>query len=934
MAKKNNTPPEKTLELWQVRDLASALSGDTLPSAYEVDHTVATVRQVLVGGRTPVLCGERGVGKTAVIYQLLKEHVAGQAVAAIGGRAPIQLSFQQRLCAMDEWGQIRPECRKLIAALVALKDDIFPFISDLHQALAFGLAPQLSELAFRFGPCVAEGETRAIEDLFEYNPGLEEHYTIVRVDEPASSTVELMLDKWNAERTEAGKPAFTKPALLECLSLTDRFLARSRFPRKAFDLANQVASLETKASEIDSEAVIERFCATHRIPRKLVDPKIRLDLHELSDSFNQRILGQSEAVGSVVQTIARLKAGLSDGKRPLAAFLFVGPTGVGKTHIAQLLAEYLFGSRDRLIRVNMADLWQNWADQILFGDPMEDRRRQRQGTLTLRLQGHAFGVLLLDEFEKAHSRVHDRFLQLMDEGRFINGAGEAISCRSLIIVATSNAGAELYRGQHLGFSVAGSLQEEVRRKLGDIFRFEFLNRFDHIVQFNPLSRVDIRTIARRELIALEHRIGLKQRGYKLEFDEAIIDWLVVHGFDANYGARFLKRAIERDVAGALAETIVADRPADGACLSLTCKANRVVAFVEHEPKTGAIRQQVVLPVGTEDTRQDLAPEALVREGLRIQTEAEALLTALEADRAEVSRILEEMSEQGFWESKQGDSAALQRYRSLEVRVKTNGRLARPIVALAELTGRAPRSERETKALARAVERAAASLRDWETRAAEESADSLWLVLSLPSPSGKGSSWLADLVQAELRWCSRLKLNAAPIAYAVTDTIITHTVIEVEGPGAAHYLAMEVGLHRLARSQGHDLKLWIDLVPASETVTDRKLRQIKQRRGEFGLHPAWKGRIEDVERGQVLEFVAANETVLRDFLGDYEPVWRQRRTELPTARHYGMDGRGAVDPRTGGVVPRYKDALKGRFDLLLEAWRRREQQPGNDSDPES
>ncbi|MCA9018955.1 MAG: ATP-dependent Clp protease ATP-binding subunit, partial [Planctomycetaceae bacterium] len=373
---------------------------------------------------------------------------------------------------------------------------------------------------------------------------------------------------------------FTEAAQEEALLLSHRFLSRLMMPRKVLDLLNQVKIFRDSEETVDERDVITRFHEVHKVPLFLIDPELPLDLLRVRDYFRSVVLGQDQAVDAIVRMIGIIKAGLSDVRRPLGAYLFAGPTGVGKTHIAQKLSEYLLGRPESMVRLNMADYQTDGEAVTLFGDPEAYQLSKRQGLLTQRLLGQSFTVLLLDEFEKCSPVVMDRFMQLVDEGCFINGTGETVSCRSTVIIATTNAGAELYRKSMIGFSEGFSTSQEVEqavhRRLVDCFRFEFLNRFDEIVYFHALNAKDIRSIAACELKLLQERIGLKRNQIKLQPDRTILDWLAAKGYDPYFGARFLRRTIERFVTPVISEVVNSNQLERGSTLYLAFDDQRVV----------------------------------------------------------------------------------------------------------------------------------------------------------------------------------------------------------------------------------------------------------------------------------------------------------------------------------------------------------------------
>ena len=290
------------------------------------------------------------------------------------------------------------------------------------------------------------------------------------------------------------------------------------------------------------------------LPAHILDDREALDLAALRSLFEERVKGQREAVDCLVDRVAMIKAGVTDPTRPSGVFLFAGPTGTGKTEIAKTLAEFLFGSPERMIRLDMSEFQSiDSLDRILgaTGD-------ERADSFADQVRRQPFSVVLLDEFEKAHERVWDIFLQVFDDGRLTDRRGKTADVRHAIIILTSNLGGAIPSGLSLGFSKEheGFRAGVVTRTIGKSFRKEFLNRIDRVVVFQPLSREVMRQILYRELSAALQRRGLRSRAWAVEWDESAIEFLLGTGFTEDLGARPLKRAIERYLLAPLATTIV------------------------------------------------------------------------------------------------------------------------------------------------------------------------------------------------------------------------------------------------------------------------------------------------------------------------------------------------------------------------------------------
>ncbi|MFQ5502149.1 MAG: AAA family ATPase [Phycisphaerae bacterium] len=590
------------LEPWLELDLTAAAKAGTLEPAYEIDDLVERVGCLLEIGRNPVLLGDSGVGKTAVVHELVRRGLSGEGPARLRRTRVLQISLQRRASSLKDTYLICEEMQKLVEALRRTTRRLALFIRDLSLAYEYDLEPQLAALAYAFrGPLIGEGTEADVTTLLESDPCLRQHFMTVRIDEPSFDKSRVILRSWAQGRRETTGQIFSTSAVEQALLLSHRFLTRGRLPRKAIEILDQSATLASDEPSVTEKEVFERFCMINRTPRVLVDPAIPLDIDRLRQQFTDRVVGQDDAIDIVTRMISVIKAGLSDDRRPLGVFLWTGPSGVGKTYVAQLLAEHLFGHRDRMVRLNMADYQQATDAGTLFGQPGSRYIRQQSGVLTRRLMSMPFGILLLDEFEKAHTCVHDRFLQMFDEGSFINGEHEIVSCRSWILVATSNAGWEPMPGSSLGFT-AGDVM--TRRTRADIameryFRPVLLNRFDRIVHFLPLEMDHYRMIVDREIERLGDRIGIEQRRLNLHTHEGVVDWILSRGDNRDQGVRFLRRMIESHVTSALADLIVRMNPPPGSSMTLEVENDRIVARMtgceeprdvpgqdRHAPQTG------------------------------------------------------------------------------------------------------------------------------------------------------------------------------------------------------------------------------------------------------------------------------------------------------------------------------------------------------------
>ena len=434
---------------------------------------------------------------------------------------------------------------------------------------------------------VGEIDPRAYELLLQHRPRLARLFEVVRLAPMApQDTMEVARDWAGGHGLEVDDDT-----LAEALDLATHYLPTAAAPGNLLRVLELVRDrIERGVAEaVDPETVIATLSDATGLPLHVLDPRAPLSLDLVREYFASRVLGQPEAVECLVDRIALVKAGLTDPTRPLGVFLFVGPTGTGKTEIAKAFSAFVFGSEDRLLRLDMSEYQTPESLERLLGDAT---RQEEAAPLIAQVRKQPFSVLLLDEFEKAHAQIWDVFLQVFDDGRLTDRSGRTVDLRHCVIILTSNLGSAIPRGPGVGFAGrAGRFDaSDVVKSVARSFRPEFLNRLDRVVVFRPLGREIMRGLLEKELTDVLGRRGFRMRPWAVEWDEAAVDFLIEQGFSAELGARPLKRAVEQHVLTRIATAIVERQfPEGDQFLFITARegAGLDVAFVDPDAEVPA-----------------------------------------------------------------------------------------------------------------------------------------------------------------------------------------------------------------------------------------------------------------------------------------------------------------------------------------------------------
>ena len=622
------------------RDLTKLARDGKLDPVIGRAREIETTIEVLARRKknNPVLIGEPGVGKTAIIEGLAQRIVAGEVPEALRDKRLVELNINSMVAGSKYRGEFEERIQKVLKEIEANKDDLVLFIDELHTIMGAGQGGGEGglDVANTFKPALARGELNLIgattlneyQKHIEKDAALERRFQPVYVDEPTVAQTIMILRGLRDTLESHHKVTITDEAIVAAAELSDRYVTGRFMPDKAIDLIDQAAArvkisatarpvdvqeLEAETKQIQREqdyaAARKQFDRAGELKKELEEKQTELDalletwkrdrasasaevrtdhiaqivskltgipvtdltteerekLLKLEDQLHERVIGQDQAIGAVADAVRLARAGLREGSAPTATFMFLGPTGVGKTELAKALAETVYGDEDAMIRIDMSEYGERHAVARLVGAPPGYVGYDEGGQLTERVRRRPYSVVLLDEIEKAHADVYNILLQVFDDGRLTDGKGRVVDFTNTIIIATSNLGSDIIQRNLKKRGTKefdeGKQRGELMEVLRQHFRPEFINRIDEIIVFHSLNRPEIRRIVELQLDRVA-RTALGQ-GVEMAFDESVTDHFAAVGFQPEFGARELRRLIRSELETELARAMLSGSVEDG-----------------------------------------------------------------------------------------------------------------------------------------------------------------------------------------------------------------------------------------------------------------------------------------------------------------------------------------------------------------------------------
>ena len=903
-----------------------------LPRGYGFDEQIDTIRTVLDGPapRAVVVLGESGVGKTALVQEIVHRLRSDPARPGY----VLRMTPQDFLVNTRYIGEWETRVRNIVNAVKPPRRIVI-YIPNIEELAWMGTwSKSDANVATAMAPFIERGDLTILgESTAEgFRKGLGANRSLRRLFhaielQPADEKKTLGILR--AVAKEAGVNV-TDEVLMRINELAMYFGSGAVQPGRSVGLLRKVLGLtEDKTGPISEKDILETLSSSTGIPADFLDDTVALDRAAVRQFFEARVMGQPEAVEAVVDLVTLVKAGLNDPNKPFGVFLFVGPTGVGKTELARALAEHLFGDVNRLVRLDMSEYATYEAYERLIGNVA----RNEAGQLTATVRERPFAVILLDEIEKAHPNIYNLCLQVFDAGRLTDAQGRTVDFRRTIIILTSNVGSIVQTGPALGLAREAPpmpTRDTILRDLSRWFRPEFLNRLDRIVTFRPLATETAERIAQREIARVLERAGITRRHLAVDVDPGVLPLLLREGYSQAFGARPLKRTVERLVLLPMARAIAEGSVPAGSLVRLVAKQDRVDLDIEAPESTSDTPPRPPAQAGHVEERA----AKLLQQAIELGGQATPLA-------ARKSELLAQSAAPGFWDEPTNSRRVMDEVYRLDGILTALSELEKKLRGEVERIHRHRHSERDLTRIAGYLDAHEGQLQHLgflvQCRDSQALGDAI-VTLRLATKQGGGLDGVALLAKMYQHLAHRRGLDVTILDDRLGGDPPEDTItLQVYGPGAFALLANENGVHQLSkgRKQSTDGKLERDIVrvevfpaPAVEpsfapSELDVVVRPLHGTRGRILAHLNHEVRLFHTKsmtsvrgwcEGTKSEAIERMKMLLTARLESQKQPAAERP---PVVRRYRLGPSTLVrDQRTGRSTGRLDQVLEGHLDMFL------------------